>query len=163
MLINHLSAGSTDQCDIFEKPLVNGWILRKYAHAQIGSSPGKGCYWMSMSLIQAQSNFCLKQPGWEWADLHGTSICSGRVRVPLDRLAHRLRPGRSPAAARLQPHDLRMPLGPRLIPCPLRNHPFSTFLCSAECRRSLAPSSASPSIGERPISAPCTSRYWPSA
>ncbi len=29
---------------------------------------------MNMSLIQAQSNFCLKQPGWEWADLDGTRL-----------------------------------------------------------------------------------------
>ncbi len=50
-LKDDLSAGITDQCDIFEKPLGNGWFLRKYAHAQVGSPPGKGCY--SLSFLSA--------------------------------------------------------------------------------------------------------------
>ena len=73
-LNDHLSAGITDQCDIFEKPIGNGWVLRKYAHAQVGSPPGKGCYWDEHELVQAQSNLCLQQPGWEWADLDGTRL-----------------------------------------------------------------------------------------
>lgn len=74
MLKDHLSADITDQCDIFEKPLGNGWLLRKYAHAQVGSPPGKGCYWDEHELIRTQSDLCLKQPGWEWADLDGTRL-----------------------------------------------------------------------------------------
>jgi len=74
MLSDRLSAGSTDQCDAFEKPVGNGWLLRKYAHAQIGSQPGKGCYWDEHEIVQAQSNLCLKQPGWEWADLDDTRL-----------------------------------------------------------------------------------------
>ncbi len=55
-LNDHLSAGITEQCDIFEKPLANGWLLRKYAHAQVGSPAGKGCYWDQHELVRAQSN-----------------------------------------------------------------------------------------------------------
>lgn len=73
-LNDHLSAGSTDQCDIFEKPIGNGWLLRKYAHAQIGSPPGKGCYWDEHELVRTQSELCLKQPSWEWADLDGARL-----------------------------------------------------------------------------------------
>ncbi|MEK6804026.1 MAG: hypothetical protein AABZ34_15375 [Nitrospirota bacterium] len=74
MLNEHLSAGITDQCDIFEKPLENGWLLRKYAHVQVGSPPGKGCYWDEHELIKTQSNLCIKQPNWEWADLDGERL-----------------------------------------------------------------------------------------
>ena len=74
MLTDCLSAGSTDQCDIFEKPLGNGCILRKYVHAQIGSPPGKGCYWDEHELVRPQTNLCLKQPHWDWADLDGSRL-----------------------------------------------------------------------------------------
>ncbi len=73
-LNDHLSAGVTDQCDIFEKPLADGWLLRKYAHAQVGSPPGKGCYWDEHELVRLQSNLCLKQPDWEWADRDGPRL-----------------------------------------------------------------------------------------
>jgi hypothetical protein len=79
MLNDYLSAGITDQCDIFEKPLGNGWLLRKYAHAQVGSPPGKGCYWDEHELIRTQSDLCLKQPGGEWADLDGTRLVWGEA------------------------------------------------------------------------------------
>ena len=74
ILNDHLSAGITDQCDVFEKALGNGWILRKYAHAQVGSPMGKGCYWDEHELVRSQSDLCLKQPEWEWADLDGTRL-----------------------------------------------------------------------------------------
>ncbi len=70
----HLSAGITDQCDIFEKPLGNGWLLRKYAHTQVGGPPGKGCYWDEHELVHTQADICLTQPDWEWADLDGTRL-----------------------------------------------------------------------------------------
>ena len=69
ILNDQLSAGITDQCDIFEKPLGSGWLLRKYAHAQVGSPPGKGCYWDEHELLHPPSNRCLKQPDWEWTEL----------------------------------------------------------------------------------------------
>lgn len=68
-LTDHLSAGPTDHYDVFEKPLADGWLLRKYAHAQTGSPPGKGCYWDRHELVRPQSGLCLTQPDWEWADV----------------------------------------------------------------------------------------------
>ena len=73
-LNDHLSAGITDQCDVFEKAFENGWILRKYAHAQVGSPPGKGCYWDEHELLHPPANRCLKQPDWEWAEWDGTRV-----------------------------------------------------------------------------------------
>ncbi len=71
---DHLSAGITDQCDVFEKPLGNGWTLRKYAHAQVGSPPGKGCYWDEHELVHTGTNRCVRQSDWEWADLDGARL-----------------------------------------------------------------------------------------
>ena len=60
----------------------HGWILLKYAHAQVGSLLGQGCYWDDHELVQAQSNIYLKQPGWKSANLDGTRLIwaeSGRL------------------------------------------------------------------------------------
>ena len=40
------------RCAVFEKPLPKGWILRKLAHEETGSPPGKGCYWDEHELEQ---------------------------------------------------------------------------------------------------------------
>lgn len=80
-LKDHLSAGLTGECDMFEKPLADGRLLRTDAHAQIGSQPGKGCYWDEHELVRSQSGLCLKQPDWEWADVDGSRLvwaASGR-------------------------------------------------------------------------------------
>lgn len=71
---DHLSAGLTDQCDVFEKPVGKGWTLRKYAHAQVGSPPGKGCYWDEHELLHARTSRCLTLPDWEWADVDGPRL-----------------------------------------------------------------------------------------
>ncbi|MFO0774023.1 MAG: hypothetical protein U0172_05090 [Nitrospiraceae bacterium] len=73
-LREQLSAGVTDQCEVFEKPFANGWVLRKYAHAQVGSPAGKGCYWDEHELVHSQRNRSLPQPQWEWADVDGTRL-----------------------------------------------------------------------------------------
>lgn len=52
---------------IFEKEILNGWILRKICHAQTGSPPGKGCYWDEHELINHSEESFLK-PDWGWAD-----------------------------------------------------------------------------------------------
>ncbi|WP_204368547.1 hypothetical protein [Neosynechococcus sphagnicola] len=54
--------------DIFEKPLKNGWMLRKIAHAEVGAPPGKGCYWDEHELEHLTAGVLLKFPTWEWAD-----------------------------------------------------------------------------------------------
>ena len=45
MLKDKLTAVVSSAFSVFEKPLSSGWILRKYAHAEVGAPPGKGCYW----------------------------------------------------------------------------------------------------------------------
>lgn len=53
---------------IFEKTVNDHWVLRKIAHEQIGSPPGKGCYWDEHELHSKDSRV-LPLPSWEWADI----------------------------------------------------------------------------------------------
>lgn len=53
---------------IFEKPVGNGWTLRKIAHEECGAPVGKGCYWDEHEL-EHPGNALIKCPNWEWADL----------------------------------------------------------------------------------------------
>jgi hypothetical protein len=55
----------------FEKSCPAGWLLRKVAHAQLGSPPGKGCYWDEHELYHAASGASMLLPQWEWAELDG--------------------------------------------------------------------------------------------
>jgi hypothetical protein len=59
---------------IFEKPLSHGWILRKYAHAQTGAPPGKGCYWDEHELEHSASGNRMDGAKWEWADCDGKML-----------------------------------------------------------------------------------------
>jgi hypothetical protein len=59
---------------VFEKPARAGWLLRKLAHAQVGSAPGKGCYWDEHELEHKESNTHVLLPEWEWADIDRTRI-----------------------------------------------------------------------------------------
>ncbi len=63
-----------DSCDLFEKPLAHGWILRKLAHAQTGAPQGKGCYWDEHELENPRLGLRLEKPAWEWAERDGESI-----------------------------------------------------------------------------------------
>jgi hypothetical protein len=67
------NAGQGD-CTVFEKNLPKGWILRKFAHAQVGSPPGKGCSWDEHELENPESKSLLKLPAWEWAELDGKRV-----------------------------------------------------------------------------------------
>ncbi|MBW4485874.1 MAG: hypothetical protein KME14_25395 [Tildeniella torsiva UHER 1998/13D] len=55
--------------DIFEKPIGQGWRLRKIAHAEVGASMGKGCYWDEHELIGPDAIATMACPTWEWAEL----------------------------------------------------------------------------------------------
>lgn len=55
--------------DIFEKPIGQGWTLRKIAHAEVGAPVGKGCYWDEHELIGPNSVTAMACPDWEWAEL----------------------------------------------------------------------------------------------
>ena len=74
VLKDHLSAGRTDEMTIFEKELPKGWVLRKYAHAEVGPGPGKGCYWDEHELENPKHQRRLTCPLWEWADLDGKTL-----------------------------------------------------------------------------------------
>ena len=63
-----------DSCDIFEKPLANGWVLRKLAHAQIGAPQGKSSYWDEHEIENTRLGMRLEKPDWEWADRDGESV-----------------------------------------------------------------------------------------
>ena len=52
---------------IFEKKLLHGWKIQKFCHAQVGSPPGKGCYWDEHELHKHNGEI-LTKPKWEWAD-----------------------------------------------------------------------------------------------
>ena len=54
---------------LFEKSLPNSWALRKFAFAEIGAPPGRGCYWDAHELKHEPSGTVLTFPEWEWADL----------------------------------------------------------------------------------------------
>lgn len=52
----------------FDKRIDAQWTLRKIAHEQVGSPPGKGCYWDEHEL-RANDSTALLLPSWEWADI----------------------------------------------------------------------------------------------
>jgi hypothetical protein len=74
VLQDKLDAGWGDAFTVFEKPLPNGWILRKYAHAEVQAGPGKGCYWDEHELEQPKLARRLTFPKWQWADLDGETL-----------------------------------------------------------------------------------------
>jgi hypothetical protein len=51
-----------------DKPLWHGWILRKYARAQVGPPPGKGVYFDEHVLLHLERDL-LVPVAWEWADV----------------------------------------------------------------------------------------------
>lgn len=63
-----------DSCDIFEKPLANGWILRKLAHAQVGAPQGKSSYWDEHELENTSLGVRLEKKDWEWAERDGDTV-----------------------------------------------------------------------------------------
>jgi hypothetical protein len=67
--VNQISSGWGNKVDIFEKILRDGWLLRKFAHAEVGAPPGKGCYWDEHELWHAKSGALIECPSWEWAEV----------------------------------------------------------------------------------------------
>jgi hypothetical protein len=66
--IEHVETDKWKHRTIFEKPLTKGWVLRKIAHEEVGSPPGKGCYWDEHVLINMKAGNEIAFPDWEWAD-----------------------------------------------------------------------------------------------
>ena len=86
--IERRSVAKWQDIDVFEKPLRDGWFLRKFAHGEVGAPPGKGCYWDEHELFRPLSDKLIKCPAWEWADTDrnrlvwsaGGKLYAGRLR-----------------------------------------------------------------------------------
>ncbi len=74
ILKDRLHEGRSNAWTIFEKQLPKGWLLRKYAHEQTGSPPGKGCYWDEHELQPPKDGPTISRPQWEWAEQDGKSL-----------------------------------------------------------------------------------------
>ena len=68
-LVKQVNESKWRDVDVFEKSLRGGWVLRKFAHAEIGSPPGKGCYWDEHEIEHAASATIIPCPEWEWAEV----------------------------------------------------------------------------------------------
>lgn len=66
-LINNRRKEKWHEETIFEKELAYDWKIQKICYAQLGSSPGKGCYWDEHQLLDCNGNIFSKKK-WEWAD-----------------------------------------------------------------------------------------------
>jgi hypothetical protein len=55
--------------DLFEKPAGHGWTLRKFAHAECMSAPGRGCYWDTHELWHPATMRRIDGNHWEWAEV----------------------------------------------------------------------------------------------
>lgn len=68
-LVERVEVGQWKDYTVFEKTAWAGWILRKIAHAEVGSPDGKGCYWDEHELVHAESGERIACPTWEWAEI----------------------------------------------------------------------------------------------
>lgn len=70
-----LDAGWGSAFTVFEKDLTQGWILHKYAHAEVGPHPpGHGCYWDEHEIEQPEAGRIFQYPKWEWAERDGDTL-----------------------------------------------------------------------------------------
>ncbi len=73
VLRERATVSETESFTVFEKPLERGWLLRKTAHEQLDSPPGKGCYWDSHELVHT-GGMTIPAPDWEWAERDGRRL-----------------------------------------------------------------------------------------
>ncbi len=59
---------------LFEKHISGHWRLRKFAHATIHRTPGRGVYYDTHELFNARTEKSLALERWEWADLDGERL-----------------------------------------------------------------------------------------
>ena len=72
--LQDISRKGVAPCNVFTKPLPDGWMLRKFAHADANHPPGTGCYWDDHELENPKKKIRLSLPDWEWADLDGKTV-----------------------------------------------------------------------------------------
>jgi hypothetical protein len=73
-LKERLTAGVFNTLAVFEKPMPNGWLLRKYAHEGDSRAAGRACYWDEHELEMPGTSLRRTFPDWEWADADGDSL-----------------------------------------------------------------------------------------
>jgi len=66
--------GRVSPCTVFSKPLPHGWMLRKFAYADVTHPQGTSVYWDEHELEHPQRKALLAVPKWEWADLDGSTL-----------------------------------------------------------------------------------------
>ena len=71
-LVRRENLGKWKALSVFEKPAPGGWTLRKIAHEEVGSPPGKGCYWDEHELDGPGGPIAC--PEWGWAEVDGQRL-----------------------------------------------------------------------------------------
>src|SRR5437870_2603667 len=66
--------GRVPHCTVFTKPLPHGWVLRKFAYADVRHPEGAGVYWDEHELGHAGRQALLSLPTWEWAERDGATL-----------------------------------------------------------------------------------------
>jgi hypothetical protein len=61
-------------CTVFVKNLPQGWVLRKFAYADVNHPVGSGAYWDEHELEHAGRKALLECKAWEWAERDGDSL-----------------------------------------------------------------------------------------
>lgn len=59
---------------VFSKPLLHGWVVRKYANADANHPPGSGPYWDEHELENPNGRVILSKPAWDWAERDGSGL-----------------------------------------------------------------------------------------
>ncbi len=77
-LVDRIKVAEWNHLDVFERPIQNGWVLRKIAHAESGAPEGKGCYWDEHELFHAASGNRISCPEWEWAEVDALRLVWAR-------------------------------------------------------------------------------------
>jgi hypothetical protein len=66
--------GRVAPCTVFVKALPHGWILRKFAYADIHHPQGTSVYWDEHEWEHPEQKALLSVPSWEWAERDGASV-----------------------------------------------------------------------------------------
>jgi hypothetical protein len=70
----NVGPGRVAACTVFTKPLAHGWILRKFAFADVNHPEGSGAYWDEHELEHPTRKALLSLPSWEWAERDGQAL-----------------------------------------------------------------------------------------
>jgi hypothetical protein len=61
-------------CVVFTKDLPHGWLLRKFAYADVAHPQGAGVYWDEHELEHRDRKALLECKKWEWAERDGDTL-----------------------------------------------------------------------------------------